>query len=778
MLFALLAIVVALYVFKRQPTTDRSILDQATLQKLAADLGALEARENHIGDTVWATELLAQQCGQVIDSLWDSVNAAKDKLKILEDLQPDHVLLPQFSSPTLLPHGIELRRPNAVGDRFDNTRWRQFVRTHREEGWQLEQIEFRHNQFDTNAAGLPFRSVFLFAANLVNQRNQTRASLAGDLVVEWGGTAAPGDWIKIGSIDASGLTLTTLEGEPPFQAVLCETLAPPEGSHFIDPLILHDMDGDGFSEIILAARNQIIKRHAWDRFESAPLCRQSPGLIFTALVADFDGDGLEDFLCARFEGLFLFRGAGTQTFEEPGRQVWSITPHLKYGQVLTAGDIDGDGDLDVWLGQYKGPFLRGQMPTPYYDANDGNSSYLLLNDGNGNFTDITAKSGLAAKRWRRSYSGSFVDLDADGDLDLMVVSDFAGIDIYTNNGQGRFTDVTTALLPVRHGFGMAHTFADFNLDGCIDFLVTGMHCPTAKRLDHLKLTRPDRPDNAAMRAVMTAGNRLFFGRPDGHFALAPPTAGISLSGWSWGCSAFDSDNDGFPDIYVANGHESKQSVRDFEPQFWLHDIYVGASHDDLVKAAYFNGVSARTRGHGYSYGGYEKNKLFLNLGGSEFAEVGHLFGVALEQDCRNVVADDLDGDGRVDLLVTTFEAWPERKQTLRVFRNIMADTGNWVSVCLSPRVKGCSPIGASVTLAANGRRTVRSIVTGDSHRAQHANRVHFGLGNETNIDRIIVRWPNGATNTISRPLPNTSMAVAHPLVKAQGAESPLHYGPP
>src|SRR5207247_10323288 len=129
---------------------------------------------------------------------------------------------------------------------------------------------------------------------------------------------------------------------------------------------------------------------------------------------------------------------------------------------------------------------------------------------------------------------------------------------------------------------------------------------------------------------------------------------IARSGWAWGCSAFDFDNDGCMDVYIANGHETKQFVRDYEREFWLHDAYIGCSKDDAVVAAYFAGNHAQTRAQGWSFGGYEKNRLYLNQRGGSFLEIGHLMGVALETDSRDVVADDLDGDGRVDLLLTTF----------------------------------------------------------------------------------------------------------------------------
>src|SRR5439155_16687413 len=117
-------------------------------------------------------------------------------------------------------------------------------------------------------------------------------------------------------------------------------------------------------------------------------------------------------------------------------------------------------------------------------------------------------------------------------------------------------------------------------------------------------------------------------------------------------------------VYIANGLQSKQSVRDYESEFWLHDIFVDENIDDLTASSYLMQKFSRTRGQGWSYGGFEKNRLYLNQHGESFVEIGHLAGVALEQDSRNVVADDLDGDGRVDLLVTTDEVGSDVQHTL------------------------------------------------------------------------------------------------------------------
>jgi hypothetical protein len=279
----------------------------------------------------------------------------------------------------------------------------------------------------------------------------------------------------------------------------------------------------------------------------------------------------------------------------------------------------------------------------------------------------------------------------------------------------------------------------------------GMPSPAVDRLEHLGLWRPYSADDRHLRSAMSFGNRLYLARAGGGFEQTALSDSIARSGWSWGSSAFDFDNDGFPDIYIANGLQSKESVRDYEAEFWLHDLFIGEDVDDVTVTKYFLQKFSRTRGHGWSYGGYEKNRLFLNRAGESFVEIGQLAGVALEQDCRNVVADDLDGDGRMDLLVTTFELWPEVKQTLQVFKNKLTDQGHWIAFRFREQGNGKSPVGARVTIHYSGRSAVRQIVTGDSHRSQHSTTIQFGLGEAEQVESVEIQWVNRGSVVLRSP---------------------------
>jgi hypothetical protein len=302
-----------------------------------------------------------------------------------------------------------------------------------------------------------------------------------------------------------------------------------------------------------------------------------------------------------------------------------------------------------------------------------------------------------------------------------------------------------------------------------------MTSPTAERLEHLGLNRPNSKLDAAMRARMTFGSRLYFGEENGpeaerskyaeqsrSFKEHRTSTSVARTGWSWGASAADFDNDGWLDIYIVNGMESMAKVRDYDPQFWLHDIFVGDSRQREVENLYFGMKMTARRQASESYGGFEKNRLLLNRDGTHFVNVAHLLGVALEDDCRNLVTADLDGDGKIDLAMTSQHALPEAKEKLRVFRNEIAEQGNWIAFSFREEPGHISPIGATVSIPAAGFKKVAAVVTGDSFRSQHPLTARFGLGKADRVEMVEIRWPGGAVTHLTGPKINQAHWISAP----------------
>ncbi|MFN0066069.1 MAG: FG-GAP-like repeat-containing protein [Limisphaerales bacterium] len=718
---------------------------------------ALDNAERAAAVRYWGPEFTARRHGVVIERLWDGLNAAPAALEAMAAWPVGGVTLPEWGGPVAVGQGIVEHAP-AGGARVDD--FATVVRSRIALGWRLDRSEWRHIGF---AAGPPARSTVELALEFSRTNAGERVSLTGPLIITWSVAGAEGAEPEMADADASRLVLHRRAGPPPFREIAFKVLGPLARTHWIDPLIVEDLDQDGAPEILLAARNLLFRHTGGGGYAEEPLAPHHPGLLFTSLLADFNADGRPDLLCAVRAGLVLLPGTEGGRFDAPAAAGWSAPARLAYVQALTAGDADGDGDLDVFLGQYRVPYVGGQMPTPFFDANDGEPAYFLRNRGDGTFEDVIAAAGLEAKRRRRSYSASFADLDGDRDLDLVVVSDFAGADLYANDGRGRFTDVTAEWLDDPRAFGMAHALADFDADGREDLLLVGMNSATADRLSALGLNRPGPAgeDWAEERRRVTFGNRLFFGAAGG-FRQRPAGAALARGGWAWGVGVFDADNDGFPDLYLANGHETRAATADYESEFWLHDIHAGTSRADPVVGGYFAAGFARTRAAGWSYGGWDRNRLFVNRGGTNFLDAAHLLGVALQADARNVVAADLDGDGRCELLVTTFEDWPQRRQTLRIWRNEGVDVGGWIGFRLRDARGAPAPPGTVVEITTARGTTRRQLVLGDSYRSQHPAAVHFGLGAGNAVLRAEVSWPDGRRTALDRPPAGVWHAVQAP----------------
>jgi hypothetical protein len=733
---------------------------------LAAGAAKIERRERVIDETIWVKELEAQEYGKVIEDFWDALNAATNQWEVVEGLKFEELVLGEWKRTESLPHGIENWRNKAESTATNSYgKWREKVGQWKEAGWKIAQCEFRHNGFDPQTNDVPARSKFYFSVHLTNGAahaggpSPARAMVEGDLLVKWKRretNQAP----SVQQIDASGLEVMLRAGPPAFVPVLTETFEPPALSRALEPLLVYDLDADGIPEIVLPAANRLY-RWRGKQYESERFCSTPRMQVWDGLFADMDGDGIADFLYVESEGVVLLKGSRGGRFETSPRTL--ISKDFFGARAITCGDIDKDGDLDVFVGQYKMPYAGGSMPTPYYDANDGYPSYLYVNDGAGNLLDATVAAGLGAKRFRRVYSTSFVDLNADGALDLLVTSDFAGVDVYQNNGRGHFTDVTSAWLDEPHSFGMGHMFGDFNNDGRLDFYVTGMTSAAAERLEHMGLSRPSLNMDVTMRARMIQGSRLYIGDEKGGFREEGARKSVARTGWSWGPSSADFDNDGWLDLYVVNGMESLEKVRDYDPEFWLRDIFVGDSREREVENQYFGTKMMARRRASESYGGFEKNRLLLNQTGNRtgvqnenqegkgFLNVAHLFGVALEEDCRNLVAADLDGDGRSDLAMILQYAVPEAHEKLRVYRNEIPEQGNWIAFSFREEPGRISPIGATITLRAAGFQKVAAVVTGGSFRSQHPLTARFGLGTVERVDSVEIRWPGGAVTRLAGP---------------------------
>jgi len=418
---------------------------------------------------------------------------------------------------------------------------------------------------------------------------------------------------------------------------------------------------------------------------------------------------------------------------------------------VVPGDIDGDGDLDVFLGQQKPGYFNGDIPTPYYDARYSFPAYLLLNDGHGNFSDVTADSGLGDKARRRNFAASFIDYDTDGDLDLILTSDFSGTDVFQNDGRGHFTDITETLEPQAYAFGMSHTFGDYNLDGAIDFLTVGMSSTTARRLEQLRLGRQEFSDYDQARMKMGYGNRLFLYQ-NGHFVQAPFNQDVARTGWAWGSTTLDFDNDADPDLYVVNGQTSGQTTQDYCTSFWCHDVYYkrGERPDEAIREL-FNEMAPLFSGNGISWNGYEHNALLMNVAGAGFINIGFLMNVSYEFDSRAAVSGDIDADGRVDLIVEHKDLRASESKVY-VVKNVWDQPGHFVGVHLRQSAGHASPLGARVTVTLDDARVlVQHNVAGHSVWVQHANTVHFGLGELTRVATMEVRWPDGSTSRLDNP---------------------------
>jgi len=440
---------------------------------------------------------------------------------------------------------------------------------------------------------------------------------------------------------------------------------------------------------------------------------------FGVVVGDYDNDGWPDIYVSNFGKNRLYHNNHDGTFTDVAERAGVTLGGWSTG--ATWGDYDHDGYLDLFVPGYvkfdpDNPPIAGKGGLPpglcqFRGINvmcgprglPGESDHLFHNNRDGTFTDVSMKAGVSDPRGDYGLASVFVDVDDDGWIDLLVANDSVPKYLYRNKHDGTFEDVSYlsgfALNDEgREQAAMGIAVGDYNRDGKVDFHITNFSD------DYNTLYRND--GEASFNDV----------------SFAAGIANVTIPFLGWGTGFLDYDNDGLLDIFVANGH-----------------VYPGVDKQDW----------------GTTWA--QRPLLFRNLNGSKFEEVAPATGsgLAVLVSARGAAFGDVFNEGQIDVVLNVMDSTPV------LLRNVVKNSNHWLMLKLiggpkSPR----DAIGAKVFVTTGTIRQRADVFSGGSYASSSDQRLHFGLGAATKVDKAEIFWPDGAREEIKIPVIDRTVTVA------------------
>jgi tetratricopeptide (TPR) repeat protein len=513
-----------------------------------------------------------------------------------------------------------------------------------------------------------------------------------------------------------------------------------------------DIDNDGFDDLYVCQPaglpNRLYRNRGDGTFEDIT---EASGLgilenTACALFADLDNDGRQDVVVVRANGPLLFLNQGGGKFRQKPDAIQFANPPQGTFTGAAVADYDRDGWLDIYFCLYV--YYQGtdqyKYPVPYHDAENGPPNFMMRNNRDGSFRDVTAESGLNQNNMRYSFCCGWSDYNRDGWPDLYVANDFGRKNLYRNNGNGTFTDVAPQAGVEDVGAGMSVCWLDYDNDGAEDLYVADMWSAAGERVSAQEIFKKDAATEVrALYRKHAMGNSLF--RNGGNtFQNRTSAAGVGMGRWSWSSDAFDFDHDGFPDLYIANGMVSGASRQDLNSFFWRQvvansPVQARSSHD------YEQGWSAINeliRADG-TWSGFERNVFYANNRDGTFSDVSGAVGVDFLEDGRAFALADFDHDGRQEVFLKN-----RNGPQLRLLKNVMENLPPSIAFRLRGTKSNRDAIGAAVTVETESGRQTRMLQAGSGFLSQHSKEVFFGLGEAKGPVRASIRWPSGLTQDL------------------------------
>ena len=508
-----------------------------------------------------------------------------------------------------------------------------------------------------------------------------------------------------------------------------------------------DFDRDGWQDIYVTnsgegSHNHLYRNLGDGTFQDvaaamgvADVNQASTGVSMGAVWGDYDNDGYED--------LFLYKWGRPELFHnEQGRRFVRVTAHAGLPSWINANtaiwlDYDRDGRLDLFIGGYYAEHLNlwqltttRIMPESFEYAQNGGRKYMLRNRGDGNFEDVTEQLGITSRRW--ALAATAADLRGSGYPDLFIANDYGVSELYFNEGGARFREVGKQ---TGVGFapksGMNAAVGDILNQGQFAIYVT----------------------NISETGILLQGNNLWVPKAgmSGESLTYENLAramGVELGGWSFGAQFGDLNNDGYLDLYLTNGYISA----DRERSYWYDFSKVAGGNTAIISDAKNWPPMA-----GRSLSGYQQKRVWINDGAGQFFDVAPAVGITDTYDGRAVALVDFWNRGVLDVVVVN------QKGPLLLYKNTVTPDNQWIAFELEGSVSNRSAIGTQVRLFWNGQEQVQEVSGGSGFGAQNQRRLHFGLGKQPHIEKVMIRWPAGQVQTLTAPQIGQTHRVKEPV---------------
>ena len=422
-------------------------------------------------------------------------------------------------------------------------------------------------------------------------------------------------------------------------------------------------------------------------------------------VGDYNNDGFTDLYVTNYGPNVLYRNNGDGTFTDVADTAYVGGNQFSSGCAFV--DVDADGYLDLYVVNYvqfdpdmNPECTRQGIPTYCTpEALAGVADVFYRNNGDGTFTDVSEKSGVGATNGK-GLGVVCGDIDNDGDVDVFVANDTTPNFLYRNerNGVAMTEDALFAGVALgeegRAYSGMGANLGDFDNDGYLDIVITNFQDQT---------------------------NSLYHNAQSGFFTEMSFAKGIgerSLPYLAWGVDFVDFNNDGWLDLFIANGHLD-DNIAEIDP--------IGT----------------------YA----QPNQLFLNDQGIRFSDNPDA-AIAQQKVSRGTAFGDMDNDGDIDIVVSNL------KDTPTVLRNDGDNTSQWLAVKLIGTHCNRDAIGTRVTIVSGGLTQMREVKSGSGYLSQNDLRLHFGLGAAVSVDVLTVRWLCGKVQTVQNIETNQVLVIS------------------